>query len=526
MESSAKIKSLLDELAAVLAEMGAMQDEEAPAARMYGEDEEKDEERARRREMPMGDDEEDDDDDEEERARRREMPMGDDEEETEEKGYSPKDVENTEAGEDEEKKEKKLRCLCSRAEKLREKIKFYEGIAAKELELRTVLDKATPVTEAAAYPRTRGKESRSVRIYHNLPGAGRLKNFRGPNAEERAYRAGQYFRATLLGDKNAARWCSDHGVESRAQSEGVNSKGGLFLQEEVLNEVIVLVEEFGAFPANARNIQMKSDTLVVPRRTGGLAAYFVGENTTIPDSDASWDRVQIVAKKAAVSNRLSTEVMEDSVLNLADYLVGEIGRSISELVDTVGFVGTGSGDHGGIVGACTKIADGNHNASVVTAAAGNTSALTLDVDDLIATAGRLPLFARAQSKWYCSPAVFAASVQRLGLVNNVGLAGGNTAANLAAPTELRLLGSPVVFVHTMSNVIDADPGVVKFLYGDLSMSSMYATRRGLTIKKSDERYIEQDQSLIVCSTRFDCVTHDCGDNVKAGPIVALKTAAS
>jgi hypothetical protein len=100
-----------------------------------------------------------------------------------------------------------------------------------------------------------------VQIYHNLPGASRLKNFKGANAEERAYRAGQYFRATLLGDKNAARWCADHGVESRAQVEGVNSKGGLFVQDEILNEIIVLVEEFGAFPANARNIQMKSDTL-------------------------------------------------------------------------------------------------------------------------------------------------------------------------------------------------------------------------------------------------------------------------
>jgi HK97 family phage major capsid protein len=114
----------------------------------------------------------------------------------------------------------------------------------------------------------------------------------------------------------------------------------------------------------------------------------------------------------------------------------------------------------------------------------------------------------------------------MGLVNNVGLYGGNTAASLAAPTELRLLGSPVVFVHTMSSEVGADPNVVKFLYGDLSMAAMYATRRGVTIKKSDERYIEQDQSLIVCTTRFDAVTHDVGDNVKAGPIVALRTAAS
>lgn len=366
-------------------------------------------------------------------------------------------------------------------------------------------------------------------IYHSLPGAGRLRNFKGPNAEERAYRAGQFFKATLKNDRDAARWCVDHGVvDSRALSESVNSQGGVFVNEEILNEVIVLVEQYGAFPANARNISMNSDTLILPRRTGGLKAYFVGENTSISDSDASWDRVQLVAKKIAVANRMSSEVLEDSAstLNLADYIVGEVSRSIAELVDTVGFVGTGISDHGGIIGAVTKINDGTHTAGVVTAASGNTSALTLDIDDLIATAGRLPVYARANAKWFCNPQVFAASVQRLGLANNVGLAGGNTAANLAAPAELRLLGSPVVFVHTMSSKVDADANVVKFLYGDLSMSSIYATRRGLTIKTSTDRYAELDQTLLVATARFDAVTSDCGDNTKAGPIVALKTAAS
>ena len=496
MEASAKIKSLLDELAAVLAEMGAMQDEVADDRAEHDAD-----------------------------AMEEEKEEGD----VEEKGYKPTGVEDAEGdvAEDEEK-EKKLRCLCERAEKLREKITFYEGVAAKELELRAVLDKSSPATSTATF-RNNSKESRSVSIYHNLPGAGRLKNFKGQNSEERAYRAGQFFKATLLKDRDAARWCSDHGVvDSRALSEAVNSQGGVFVNDEVLNEIIVLVEEYGAFPANARNVQMTSDTLIVPRRVGGLKAYFVGENTSTTESDASWDRVQLVAKKIAVANRMSSEVLEDSasVLNLADYIVGEVGRSIAELVDTVGFVGTGSGDHGGIIGAVTKINDGTHTAGVVTAAAGNTSALTLDIDDLIATAGRLPLYARANARWFVNPQVFAASVQRLGLVNNVGLAGGNTATNLAQPAELRLLGSPVVFVHTMSSSVGSDPNVVKFLYGDLSMASFYATRRGLTVKTSTDRYAELDQTLMVATTRFDAVTHDCGDNVKAGPIVALKTAAS
>lgn len=486
MEASAKIKTLLDELAAVLAEMGAMTDEEP----------------AERGAMPPVEGEEEED-------------------KVEGKSYGGDDVETPEEDEqEEEEKERKLRCLCERAEKLKEKIKFYEGIAAKELELRAVVDKATPA-------KVEGRSASPRITPMSFPGASKLRNIKGANAEERAYRAGQYYRATLLGDKNASRWCREHGVEARAQVEGVNSLGSVFVQDEVLNEIIVLVEEFGAYPANARNVTMNSDTLIIPRRVGGLKAYFVGENSSINESDAAWDRVQLVAKKTAVANRISSELLEDAAgINLADYITGETARSIAELVDTCAFVGNGSGAHGGIVGVCTKLDDGTHTASVVTAAQGNTSALTLDVDDLIATAGRLPLYARAAAKWYCSPAVFAAAVQRLGLVNNVGLAGGNTSANLAAPAELRLLGSPVVFVHTMSSAVNADPNVIKFLYGDLTLSSIYATRRGLTMKTSEDRLIEQDATLMVATTRWDAVTHDCGDNTKAGPIVALKTAAS
>jgi len=493
MEASDKIKSLLDQLAATLAELSALQDEEEAA-----EGENTVEGNSGKEPNPADDP----------------MAEGD-------------DVETPEEEADEEN-QKKMRCLCERAEKLREKITFYEGVAAKELELRAVLDKSSPAV-ANASARNNSKEGRSVSIYHNLPGAGRLKNFKGQNAEERAYRAGQFFKATLMKDRDAARWCSDHGViDSRALSESVNSQGAIFVNDEVLNEIIVLVEQYGAFPANARNVQMSSDTLIVPRRVGGLKAYFVGENTATTESDASWDRVQLVAKKIAVANRMSSEILEDSasVLNLADYIVGETSRSIAELVDTVGFVGTGSGDHGGIIGAVTKINDGTHTAGVVTALAGNTSALTLDIDDLVATAGRLPLYARANAKWFMNPQVFAASVQRLGLVNNVGLSGGNTASTLAQPTELRLLGAPVVFVHTMSNKVDDDRGVIKCLYGDLAMSSFYATRRGLTVKTSTDRYAELDQTLMVSTTRFDACTHDCGDLTKAGPIVALKTAAS
>lgn len=493
MAASNKVKALLDELAGVLAEMGALGSEpDAPA------------DPAADPAAPPADPE---------------SPMP----ENPEAGAPAADAAPTD-DEAEVQKQKKLRCLCERAEKLRDSIKFYEGVASKELEMRSVIDKAAP----ASQPETTHQESRSVSIYHNLPGAGRLRGFKGPEAEKRAYRAGMFYRATLLGDPTAKEWCKEHNVtESRALGENVNSLGGVFVNDEVLNEIIVLVEEYGAFPQAARNLSMNSDTLVVPRRVGGLQAYFVGENTTINESDASWDRVQMVAKKVAVSNRMSSEILEDSVLNLADYITTEVARALAILIDRVGFVGNGSGNDGGIVGAATKLNDGQHNQSLITAATGHTSLETLTIDDFIAVVGRLPLFARANAQWYCSPAAYSAAVQRLGLSSSVGtLAGGNTQSDLTTAPELRLLGYKVNFVHTMNSTLGADPGQVKFILGDMGLAAFYGTRRGLQLKTSTDRYAELDQTLLVATTRFDCVTHDCGSNTVAGPIVGLRTALS
>lgn len=208
MEASAKVKKLLDELAAVLAEMGAIQESDTETA-------DQNEDMAEQNGMYPAKAEDDAD-----------------------------TVEDTQEVEGE--KQKKLRCLCERAEKLRDKITFYEGVAAKELELRAVLDKSTPAKIETLSNITKGN---SMFNYSTLPGAGRLKNFKGPNAEERAYRAGMFFKAQLLKDKEAARWCNDHGViESRALNEGINAQGGIFVNEEVLNEIIVLVEEFVRSP--------------------------------------------------------------------------------------------------------------------------------------------------------------------------------------------------------------------------------------------------------------------------------------
>ena len=136
-----------------------------------------------------------------------------------------------------EEQEASLRSLEARADKLREKIEFLQRVQAKEAELRAVLERSAP---AKAIETPEVKETAvEKRTEYAVPKA--HNNLRAFKDYETAYRAGMHLKGYVLGDKEARRWCADHGVESRVQAGGVNSLGGVLVAPEMSNEIIRLV---------------------------------------------------------------------------------------------------------------------------------------------------------------------------------------------------------------------------------------------------------------------------------------------
>jgi len=413
----------------------------------------------------------------------------------------------------------KIEALIKRADEVKAKIAFYERAAEKEKELRAVLERSAPVASPAVAAR---EERKTIPAQPRF--AGRLRAFTGPNAEERAYRAGMWYKGNVFGDAEARRWCADHGVEARAVSNTQGNLGGM-VPDEVLDTVIKLFDDYGTFPAYSRNVPMSSDVLIQPRRTGGVVAEFVGENTTIPDSDPAWDKVTLVAKKLVVSTRCSSEFLEDSIINLADYITDEFARAIALKVDECGWIGTGASSFGEMTGVAVEIAKSARAGSVYTSPDAE-SFEEFTIDDFTAVLAKLPLYAQRNAAWYVSPAGFAASMQRLALSSgSTGLSGGNTARDIATGLGTQFLGFPVRLVHVLDGTLGTDNGKIKVLFGDLGLATMYGVRRQMSIRTSTERYAELDQTLMLATTRFAALTHDVGTSTVAGPLVALKTAA-
>lgn len=344
----------------------------------------------------------------------------------------------------------------------------------------------------------------------------RFKAFRGPTAVESAYISGQWILANLYGNKAAAKWCRDNGLSVRgAMSTGDNNAGGLLVPEEFSTTLIRLVEQYGVFRQKARIWPMASDTTTIPRRIGGVTVYFVGDNDEITASDMSLDSIRLTAHKVAALVKWSSELDEDSAIQIADLLATEIAYALAVREDLCGFSGTGLSTHGGISGlitACTAA-----TATIVTGITGNTAFSTLDLADFEGMIGKLPEFEGIRPEWYISKAGWAASMMRL-----ADASGGVTAEEIEGQRRRMFLGYPVNIVQTMNSTLTAQTSTKGICYfGDLSMAATMGTRRQMTMAVSGERYFEYDQIGIKATERFDIVIHDVGDTSVAGAMIML-----
>jgi HK97 family phage major capsid protein len=302
--------------------------------------------------------------------------------------------------------------------------------------------------------------------------------------------------------------------------ESTTAAGGFAVPEEMSSQLIRLVETYGVAPSVMQAVPMASDTLLVPKRLTGVTAAWIGENSEISTSDPTGTQVQLVAKKLASGTRVARELLLDSVIAVADWLVQEHGLALAKKTDEAAFNGDGTSTYGGIQGITTKIDDGNHTAGVVAAAAGNNSFENLDLADFSKALGALPRYALGGAAWYISPAGYHASIERLQMA-----AGGLTIGDIAGGGVPRFLGLPVIQTLVMDNTLGSDAGVIKVLVGDAALAGIYGIRDQVAIRSTEEEYARFDQTAFYATIRVDYNWHSLGDNSEAGPMVALKTTA-
>lgn len=341
---------------------------------------------------------------------------------------------------------------------------------------------------------------------------------------EAAERAGMFYAAAIFGDARAARWCAENGVNygpSAVLNTTDNSKGGLFVPDEVDYAVQELALEYGAFRQFAEVEPMASDTKTSPRWTAAMSSYWIAEGAAPTQSDPAWDLISLIARNIGAWTKLTRQLDEYSAVNLGEKITRNLAEAFSNAEDNAGFNGDGTSTYGGVDGLITKILAAS--AAYVDAATGNVSPATLDLDDFNNVAAKLPNYAGIMPAWFCHKRVWAESMQRLQMV-----AGGVTPADIAAGGRPSFLGYPVVFV----NVMDSTPGVseIAAILGDLRWSSKVGDRRGMTVERGlDGNDFSKGLISVLGTKRVAINNHTITDprnTSNPGPVIGLKLAAS
>ncbi len=349
-----------------------------------------------------------------------------------------------------------------------------------------------------------------------------IKNFTG-NEEERklkAYQWGCFILGGVMGLKRYNDKLGEMGIKiEKAQAENVNTAGGVLVPLELDNYIVDLREQYGVFRRNARVTPMTRDVMEFPRRTSGLTASFAAEAAALSESSKAWDSITLTAKKLTALAKMSTELMEDAIINVGDDLAGEIAYAFSNKEDDCGFNGDGSSTYGGIEGAAVKlkriVGATSTSAGGIVVAAGNLMSEVV-VGDIQALIGTLPQYAdQGNAKFYCSRYFWWNVLERLERA-----AGGVSLAEQRSGASKMAFGYPVEIAQVFPKT-DTNSQIV-CLFGDLTKSSTFGDRRQTTISISDQAYWANDQVGIKGTERFDILNHDVGTATVAGPICGLQ----
>jgi HK97 family phage major capsid protein len=360
------------------------------------------------------------------------------------------------------------------------------------------------------------------RIEANIPHhAGSLRAFTPEHfgtrkdALEAAYRAGQWAKATIFGDQQAARWCKDYGVNLAKRAMDGSSPGqAAIVPEEMSSVLISLKQQYGLARQVCTVESMMSDTKTVPLDLDDVTAQFVGAGEAADESAPGFGFIQLAAKRLRARTTIDNDYASDSAINLADHVAEKQARAFAIKEDQCLFLGDGTLTYGGIVGILPKLLVHGY----VTAGTDRdtfTEVTSADLDAVVAASPQIP---GAVYRWYASKRGEALMFGRLRAAQ------GGSKRDMAERVAKMWDGDDIV----MSPVLPAGTGSTDYsgaimaVYGDLRMGVVFGDRRQMEMMVNPYVLMAEGQTQILSFERIDINVHGCGDSTREAVIWGLK----
>jgi HK97 family phage major capsid protein len=393
------------------------------------------------------------------------------------------------------------------------------------------LEEKAEMIKALAQVPTATPENAEVKKMSDIiiPSSSTYENVKGFSPDTRAekekmgYAFGQLAKMVGRSDKKAHQWLVENGFYTKGQNETTDADGGFLVPQILAREVIFLRDKYGVMRQNARVMGMSSDNLNVPKNSASTTAYWPAENTNITPSQITFSNVQVLAKKLAILTQVSSELQEDSIVDVGAALAEDMAYVMAYNEDLATFLGDGTSTYGGITGVYHALAavNGGANASYIYTtgdATANWNNTTLA--DLRKLTASIPEYADrpGECKFYMNRAFFQQVV-----ANDLDALTGNgwfdlTAAPGPNPT---LFGYPVVYTQVMSQDTTPAADTPLAFFGNLKTGSIMGSRRDLRIQVSDQAGFISDSLYFRATERFGFKYHDLPTATVGGSVAVL-----
>ena len=295
---------------------------------------------------------------------------------------------------------------------------------------------------------------------------------------ETASRFVEFAKAAFLKDDDANQ------VLVKDMQERVDEDGGFLVPEEFRPTLIRLVETFGVARQWATIIPMSRQELTLPRLTGNVSVFWVGEGKTIPQTQPKFGELRLVAKKLAALVPVTGELLEDSTIAIANLLATLFAEQIAGEEDRVAFQGdaVGAGDP------FTGVLNQSGTVQVVLAS-GKTSFNDVDADDLADATAALRQSAQAGARWWMHRTIW-------NVIRKIRTTDGEYIVQQpSGPAPATVWNFPATFVEQMPTISDSAADTPFIIFGNFSHYYI-GDRQRMTMAQSTHVGFTQDKTFL------------------------------
>lgn len=300
---------------------------------------------------------------------------------------------------------------------------------------------------------------------------------------------------------------------------------GSLVTVEQIPSIIMLIETYGKYRANAQNVPMGAGQTVQPKVDGLLTGYVPGEGGTITETEPEIPVITLTPRTINFLTAYSMELEDDALVALGELLAGLFARSMAYYEDLIGFLGDGTSTYFGMLGITGALLKVDATIANIKSLVVGTTGCGFHYDDLTLAdfskvAGTLPEFADdGDAKWYEHRYFYYTVFVALALD-----AGGTHASEViigAGQKQKLQLGYDVEFTQVMPKAVAVSQ--ICALLANLRQGAMLGTRGGIEFAQSSERYFEKGVIAVRGRDRIAVNAHGVGNTTNAGPIVGLIT---